>query len=820
MRSILFLLAILAAPAPQSTPVADADGALAELSKVTLDKASAIKVRDITLRRDALSVTLNRGVIMFFTPVRGRVTGAVFLGSGEVVALPSDRIERENLSRFAGTPVLNESFNSAFLRFTDETFQEIVREHAEHSIEDVTAEEIAGFEPWHAIVSERAATFSYRILMDMIGRSDQPLFFAELHGERLGWFNAVFDQRLVEEVMVVQAVEANQRAYVDTWASFNKRSEVRDPEKHAHEVKVQLDILSYDIDATIHPDTRLDAKAVVRARALSGGDRVITFDLSRFLRLTDVRLSDQTQIPYYQYANLTEDELRRYGVNICVIVLPTPIQVGEEITLEFNYSGDVIEERGRGVFFVGERGLWYPNLGHQDRARFHMTFHYPSNYSLVATGERLREWEDGGRRHAEFSSGEEYPVAGFNLGDFTIVTEQGSPNITVSLNNDVETVYKEVAARRAFQRESAIRAAASIPRRGASPTLDSMIVAPDYSVFSTKSLGEAVLQEVRGTVNFMTEALGPFPYANLTVSQFPVNYSQGWPTLLYVSTLSFFNKEQREKLGLRSESDFMITELVRAHEIAHQWFGNQVGWRGYRDQWISEGFANYLGAMYLDNKYPNSGKLPEILGQAREKLLEKLDEKRTKESIGPISLGSRLSTSRAPDGYLEAVYNKGTWVVHMLRMLMRDSGKDPDAPFRAMLRDFVSSNRGKVVSTWDFQRLVERHMNKGMDLQSDRKLDWFFDQWVRGTGIPSYELDYKITPGTGGFIVEGSIKQSGVDDSFTMPVPVAADYGSRVEILGRVIVTNDDGQFKFVSKAKPVSLKIDPENTILRLPED
>src|SRR5205814_10434265 len=132
-------------------------------------------------------------------------------------------------------------------------------------------------------------------------------------------------------------------------------------------------------------------------------------------------------------------------------------------------------------------------------------------------------------------------------------------------------------------------------RRGAPPIVQMQTVSSDPDVFSTKGLAENVLKRIRDTVSFFVDEFGPYPYSQLTVSQFPVNFSQGWPSLLYVSTLSFFTKEQRQKLGLSSESDFMFTELVRAHEIAHQWFGNKVGWNTYHDQWISEAFSNYAG---------------------------------------------------------------------------------------------------------------------------------------------------------------------------------------------------------------------------------
>jgi aminopeptidase N len=289
-----------------------------------------------------------------------------------------------------------------------------------------------------------------------------------------------------------------------------------------------------------------------------------------------------------------------------------------------------------------------------------------------------------------------------------------------------------------------------------------------------------------------------------------VNYSQGWPSLVYLSTLSFFTPAQRAQLGLNSGDDFMYTELVRAHEIAHQWFGNQIGWQDYHDQWISEAFSNYAGAMYIENKYPGASHMRQILDNARESLLSEAANGESYDAIGPVWLGSRLTSAAIPDGYSETVYSKGTWIVHMLRVLMRGSGNSDDA-FHKMIQDFLRTFDGREPSTWDLKRTVEKHMTKGMDIGGDATLDWFFDQWVFGTGIPTYSLDYTINESGDGYSIEGTVRQEGVPEGFVMPVPVFADD----VLLGSVIVSDDRGNFKFTAKSRPSRLVLDPQGTIL-----
>ena len=149
--------------------------------------------------------------------------------------------------------------------------------------------------------------------------------------------------------------------------------------------------------------------------------------------------------------------------------------------------------------------------------------------------------------------------------------------------------------------------------------------------------------------------------------------------------------------------------------------------------------------------------------------------------------------------------------MHMLRSLMREDGPNPDARFIGMLREFVTTYQGKTASTWDFKHLAEKYVPPALDLRRDKKLDWFFDEWVFGTGIPKYTLDYAVEPEGNAFIVRGTITQAGVPDDFIMPIPVFADD----TLLGRVLVGDTEGEFRFKVDKKPERVVIDPRADVL-----
>src|SRR5262249_19375985 len=145
---------------------ADADEILNQLSKIQIDKKQIRSIRDITIRRDVLTIALNRGVIAFLQPVQGRATGAVFIGSGEIVAIPPDSIEKQQIYKFTGTPILNEAFQTAILRFTDDTYDELIKEISQHAEEDVSADDAAQFDTFDTSLAARSTAMNLRLLAD------------------------------------------------------------------------------------------------------------------------------------------------------------------------------------------------------------------------------------------------------------------------------------------------------------------------------------------------------------------------------------------------------------------------------------------------------------------------------------------------------------------------------------------------------------------------------------------------------------------------------------------------------------------------------
>jgi aminopeptidase N len=343
-------------------------------------------------------------------------------------------------------------------------------------------------------------------------------------------------------------------------------------------------------------------------------------------------------------------------------------------------------------------------------------------------------------------------------------------------------------------------------------------VTPDPPPPSPAAVLKRLGGQIADSVHFFEALNGPFPFDHLDVSQIPGSFGQGWPGLVYLSTLVFMTPETQTRAGVAERTQVEARELMPFHEVVHQWWGNVVGSAIYRDSWIEEGMANYLALMYTDAKKPGEHRLASWLEHYRSALSAPISEsKQIIADAGPLTFGTRLTSPRAPNAYETITYGKGTWVIHMLHEMMREpGGADPDARFRELLLSILTEYRFRPLTTAEFQREVGQRMTSAMDLESTHSMDWFFEQWVRGTGIPHYSVEFQVKPHGAEFLVTGKLLQTGVDDVFTASVPLyGGKPGGKLEKLGVVVTAGPETRFHFIAKNRPPQVLVDPQLTLL-----
>lgn len=337
---------------------------------------------------------------------------------------------------------------------------------------------------------------------------------------------------------------------------------------------------------------------------------------------------------------------------------------------------------------------------------------------------------------------------------------------------------------------------------------------------STTTLNKKALAEGELAVQLYTEYFGASQFKHLQLTQQTAcNFGQSWPELVWVPICYYFDTTVRHQLGM-DWGDRGYWKVVTPHEVAHQWWGHTVGFNSGRDQWMSEGFADMSASLYLSMIEKNEKKFITFWNDERELLVEKNAQGFRAIDVGPLTMGYRNSNSRTGGGVTRRlIYPKGAYVLHMLRMMMRDQ-KTGDQQFKEMMRDFVDTYRGKPATTEQFKTIVEKHMTRDMDAAGDKKMDWFFDEYVYGTQLPTQKVDYaNFDAGPDGDMVMSiKVSQSNVDEKFRMVIPIYVETAEgKLVLLGRIRLV---GNSSFEQKVTLRGLKTKPKRALVNYYDD
>ena len=812
-----------------AAPQVSAESLYLDLGRVGLDPARVYRVRGASFNRASVHISLDDGTIAFTRDVLGHITGAFYEGDGEVLLMPPDRVERSSMALFTGAAILEERFGSAYLRFNDNTFSELqpfLRE-AENAKEfvsqwDTTARNLAEADSFRLLL-----TFS-QFLPDSSGRGrsaspDDRMLHARLQGRKLGTFDVYFDSTGAEQVWAGQLRTVEGNSYYDVWTAFAPRRQRGPDEKALTSITGEensagfVRLTDYRIRAEVQPPSHLNAEAEVQVDVRSGGERALVFQLSRVLEIKKVE-EDGRPVEFVHNPAVEGSQLSRRGNDLVAVIFPEPLRAGQKLQLRFVYGGDVLATAGPGLLYVGARGMWYPNRG-LEMSNFDLQFRYPIGWTLLATGKRV----DSAGEQANLAEGQQLshwvserpiPIAGFNLGKYERAMAHAG-------NVKVDT-YATANVERAFPKAPPQAVVAEIPPSpGAPPGARQQMVAISPPPPSPARNAQPVADKSAEAINFFSRSFGPYPFSALALTQMPGPLSQGWPGLIFLSSWSFLTPAERTQLHV-SDTNAILSDSVVAHETAHQWWGDLVVWSGYRDQWLIEGLANYSSMMLLEKKDP--AQFHAVMSAYRDELLEKNKEGEPLMNAGPVTLGNRLSSSHFPQGYDAISYGRGTWLFHMLRSMMRDAeppaksaASNQDEPFIRGLRNLRQKYEGKPITTLDVLHAFEDELPQPLWYEGKKSLDWFYEGWVNGTAIPSFQLSgMKYTDKAGSTIVSGTIRQNSAAPELVTSVPIYASFGpAKTVLLGRVFVEGTESTFRLQAPAGTRKVVLDPNATVL-----
>ena len=775
------------APGPNSDPTYQA------LRNLTLG-GEAVSVSNFDLKRDAGTFHLHSGTVCFAAPVQGKVTGAVFVGSGDFVLDPPSASERSSLKLLSKSDEFSEQFEHLVLRFTDLTYEEIKKAGSSAS-GGCDAGLLKDSE--HATRHNRELKYNLdaRILADVLSRNPGHLFVAFVHGKRYNDKELfIIDPHGAPEVAPeeVELMTYDENKF-GIWTAFHSAA----PEREHRVLRIEHQLL----DTAIEKNGNLGGKATTTFVSQTEGLRAVPFDLFPSLRVQSVTGEGSEPLAFIQEDKHDDADFW--------VVLPKPLASGEKFTITTTYGGkEAITNEGNGNYFPVARENWYPNTTFGEYVTYDMTFHIPKGMKMAATGALVSESNDGGQNITVWKSEAPQTVAGFNFGRFKMEEAKlDKPEYLVQSFANQESPNWVQSLQHAASGDDMLTQGSHV---GSGVALGTM---------STTGLNKKALAEGELAVELYSDYFGPSSFKHLQVTQQTAcNFGQSWPELVWIPICYYFDTTVRHELGM-DWGDRGYWKVVTPHEVAHQWWGHTVGFNSYRDQWMSEGFSDMSASLYLTMIEKNPHKFITFWNDERELLLERNKEGFRAIDAGPVTMGYRMSNSRTGfDVTRRLIYPKGAYILHMIRMMMHDN-RTGDQRFKETMHDFVKTYMNKAATTEDFKAMVEKHMTTEMDLEGNHRMDWFFNEYVFGTALPTYRMDSSFDAGADGDVVLSfKITQSNVDERFRMVVPLYLELADgNVFFLGRARLV---GNTSIEQKVPLKGLKTKPKRAVINYYDD
>jgi Peptidase family M1 domain len=713
----------VAAPPPDVTPETIGN----QIQHLSLDSTQTYKVRELQLSRGGIKIYLTEGILSFLTPVAGQIVGAVFItqdvdaGDGEILALPPNRAERASLARFTKAPNLDEHFSSALLLFTDATATELREQMQQRPLRPIPDAATKLAPQWENLIRSAAVGLNLRLTGSLLDghRPADGFLYAFMSGRDFGPFDFTY---LPEESECVSLGRPLLSTKPDKSPTSNYQLWTQFRPVHAPPAPPPLaEITDYRIETDIRPDLSLSSVAKLRL-TVSRNTRAVSLGLSDRLRIRAASI-DGTPVEAMQPKTIEESSrsIENQRLPLCLLLSTSELKPGQTYEVEVRYEGSVIGETN-GDYFVGERNAWFPQAG-PTFANFDLTFHCPAALRLVSTGELVSDQVSGGVRTVHRRSLAPERFAGFNLGDYTSISQQrGQYEIECDANQANHDI----------------------------PSLNGAAEG------NQDSLAHAILSETGDLLEAYGRRWGPLPLHDIVVSPVPGYFGQGFPGLIYLSTVSYVNRADRPQALRTPGIDTFFSEMLLPHETAHQWWGNVISSANYRTDWLMEAMSSE-SALELLEQAKGRAAVAQILELYKHDLLAEHDG-RTVESTGPVDFGYRLEDDAGRRAWQAITYEKGAWILWMLRNRM---GADAFTKMQAALLHRYANH---AVTNEDFRKVATEFLPLN---SPDRSLQSFFDSWITGVGIPSLTLQ---TSGRGR---QQMLKMGAVDDDFEADVPLS-----------------------------------------------
>ncbi len=750
--------------------------AVDNLYKLSVNPEQQFDARDFKVRAEDLELTLVEGSVFRVDTDQG-VTGLVLIGRGEMRFSPAPETEKGQIRIFAGAETLESRFDAAYIRAGD------LNAHADMSGLVARPVDPRSLRRAEEIFREESAKSFVLELGDMSREAWSLLpaggdFLAETRTRR---FDTLTYARSRSEAEDISLFDRRRQRNISVYPSVDKlasRGRFYDEDELA-----PYDVLDYDVDLTLQPERLwLEGRAQMRVKVRTALAGQITMKLAESLIIHSV-VSDRLGRLF---------TLRAKGQNTVLVNLPVSVMRDEELTLTISYGGrlapqspdreTLLVEQGaqssggqgagggnRGFdqtvgpdgtmiraepsYLYSNRSQWYPQSPITDYATARLRFTVPASMSVVASGDMLPD-------SPTIMYGPQ-PTERVKVYEFKADRPVRYLSMLVSRLSRADRVTIAFDDKGAGDTDPAKTGPAMVG--AVNESLDLFVETQPRQVGRGRELAPRAVD----VLTFYQSIIGDSPYGSFTLAlieqNLPGGHSPGYFAALHQPLPNTGVTWRNDPASFDGFPEFFL-----AHEIAHQWWGQAVGWRNYHEQWLSEGFAQYFAALYGQHQRGDET-FADILRQLRRWSIEQSDQ-------GPVYLGYRLGHVRNESRVFRAlIYNKGAAVLHMLRGFVGD-----EAFFRGLRRYYVGTR---------FQKAGTADLQYAMEQESGRPLERFFERWIYGSTLPAVTLSHRVEPAASGKQqVVLRFEQTG--EIFDFPVTVTLHYADRRSADVRVLVTD------------------------------
>ncbi|HEV7765314.1 MAG TPA: M1 family aminopeptidase [Thermoanaerobaculia bacterium] len=736
MRRLAALLIVVAAFALPLLAAVDPKIDYEQSQRWQFAQAVNLPAGGVTITRDTATWTLQSGTVRHMQPLAdGTVTGIVFEGQGRFVMNIPDRFELAQLRRFARDKkdqmtALDQPITQFVLRTTDRAILDLFPPAPPSPAYTRNAIAEKRHETW---LVELFDDVDSRILAALINNT--PRLVIDMRTADFDWLRYDYDGTSVEEISVTKFAPVMPEVWVSLDRPEDRRADGRPGARPSalaalQHIDVKVDLTKYGSSGEIGDSQQrsLDGQYVVTSTfvGLAPSVSALEVDLDNTARELKAFSANGTELV------ILRDHIGKRALKIdgriydgsMVVLLDTPLKQGEKRQIRFEYKYETAN--------YAPGGMWYPTIaeGHEQK----------HTARLELTVNKKNELRSMGRMDSR--------------------TEADKTETSVWIVDRPSKMITFSTATRFQEQKIDVEGVPSVVAFG-----------PQFYGGGNATKVRNVGADVSNSLQFFQNLLGDkLPGETFYVTNIAGGHGQAFDGFLHMSEYTF----TAEHPG--------ASELFRAHEVAHEWFGHKVGWQSYRDQWLSEALAEYAAMMFVQSTVKGGkGFFEEILRSYdgivkgnlsggfskfnRPGLIEFSAAERNR--VGPIGHGWRASTTEIPTGYVIQTYYRAPLVLHMLRALLLYRTQSDDM-FIKIMRDWVRDYGGKAASTADFQRVLQQ--NVGGDWS------WFFDSWIYSSDIPTIRWRHEVQEADGVYNVTVHVERTGVADDFRAIIPIRVDF--------------------------------------------